>query len=421
MTPTDDQIRTAIALQAADWLVANQSGSLDQKEHGEFMDWLRTSPIHVREYLRVEAIARDLSSVLAEPQTSIEALASEARVDRGDTVLAFEPSQPQRPRARRRFWMPRLRFATWATAAATAVAVVAFVWLTAPERVVEKFFSTAHGEQRAWQLPDGSSLRLDTDSRVRIHFSGQERHAELMRGRAFFQVSHDPRRQFSVLVNEAEIIARGTQFDVYRQGEAAIVTVAEGEVAVVGRSIANNAPASDSSEMRLRRLERLRANAMEHPVPLREQTLVRAGQQLLIGSSVPTMLVSADLGQALAWVQGRITFERRPLGEVAKEFNRYARTPITISDSRVSKLLISGDFNVSDTDSFVRYLNTLADVRIVRAPAGAELKVVDELPPTEQLHFLEPVRAVPSTADQRTEPPGRLESIIGEPGAQKSR
>jgi transmembrane sensor len=424
MTPTDDQIRTAIAQQAADWLVANQSGSVGQKEHREFMEWLRTSPVHVREYLRLGAIAHDLSAVLVEPQISIEALTSEARADRGDTVIPFEPSQPHPMRARRELWIPRPRLATWIAAGAMAGAAVAFVWVTTPGRVVENSYSTAHGEQRAWKLSDGSSLQLDTDSTLRIHFSGEERRAELLRGRAYFQVAHDARRRFSVLVNEAEIVAHGTQFDVYRQGEVTLVTVAEGEVAVVSSSIGDDAPASGSLRMRLRGLERLRADAIEHPVPvlLRHQTLLRTGQQLRVESGIPSKPVEADLGQSLAWVRGRITFEHRPLGEVAEEFNRYARTPITISDSRVSKLLISGNFKVSDTDSFVRYLNTLADVRIVRATPGPQLKVVDELPPTEQLHLLAPVRAAPP-ADQRTQgaQSRRLESILGESGAQASR
>jgi len=355
MTPTDEQIRTAIAQQAANWLVTNRSGSLRDEERRDFMRWLTTSPVHVHEYLRLAAIARDLTSALAEPQISIDSLAAQALAERTDNVSRLDP--PRLARARSRRWLGVS--ASWlaaAGAALAATAAVAFLVLNAPRRNPSDLgssYETAHGEQRAWRLPDGSQLRLDTDSALRIHFTPTERRAELLRGQAYFEVAHEAQRRFSVSVNGASIVSRGTQFDVYRQGEAALVTVVEGEVAVFGSGTRSLAASSGAT-----------GAAAE----------LRANQQLRIESGILSKPVSADLDQALAWLRGKIAFERRPLGEVAMEFNRYAATPITILDAGVSKLPVSGIFDAHDTDSFIAFLRTLDGVSVERSSLGVYVR-----------------------------------------------
>ena len=51
MTPSDEQIRLAIAEQASEWLVENRGGTLDREARTRFMAWLQASPVHVGEYL----------------------------------------------------------------------------------------------------------------------------------------------------------------------------------------------------------------------------------------------------------------------------------------------------------------------------------------------------------------------------------
>ena len=42
MTVTEQQIRHAIAEQAAEWFVASRTGPLDEQGRADFMAWLRT-------------------------------------------------------------------------------------------------------------------------------------------------------------------------------------------------------------------------------------------------------------------------------------------------------------------------------------------------------------------------------------------
>jgi ferric-dicitrate binding protein FerR (iron transport regulator) len=54
---TDDQECAAVAERAAEWLVRLTDATADEKR--EFMDWLRQSPLHVREFMLV-ARCKDL-------------------------------------------------------------------------------------------------------------------------------------------------------------------------------------------------------------------------------------------------------------------------------------------------------------------------------------------------------------------------
>ena len=66
------------------------------------------------------------------------------------------------------------------------------------------------------------------------------------------------------------------------------------------------------------------------------------------------------------WLQHQIVFEHRPLGEVAAEFNRYARTPLEVEDARLAALPISGSFDADDMEAFVAYVERLPGTRLRR-------------------------------------------------------
>ena len=248
MAPTDEQIRLAIAQQAAEWFVAHRTGSLNEEGRVGFAAWLKTSPVHVDEYLRMAAISGELRTMAQDPLVPVEAWIAEAAAETPSSeapnatgsrspkgaskVVALCAGSMTHEKQRSGRWMFGWRLA-WVVAipvVAIAALSVSFLLSGTPTRAYE----TAHNEQRAWQLPDGTTLRLDTDSAVEVRFSATERLVELMRGQAFFEVSHDARRRFRVNAGGAEVIAVGTQFDVSRRGRTVQVTVLAGRVAVFG-------------------------------------------------------------------------------------------------------------------------------------------------------------------------------------------
>jgi transmembrane sensor len=198
------------------------------------------------------------------------------------------------------------------------------------------------------RLLDGSELRLNTDSAATVRYTRRERVVEIARGQAHVTVAHDDRRRFRVAAGDAQVVAVGTRFDVYRKPDATVVTVAEGSVAV----FAGQPPAPGVAGL----------------PP--DATRVEAGYQVHVDSGgVSAQPVPVDVQQTLAWLQQQIAFERRPLGEVAEEFNRYGPIPIQIDDAALRALPISGVFDAYDIDSFLAFLQTLDGVRVERTNA----------------------------------------------------
>jgi transmembrane sensor len=345
MTPTDEQIRVAIAQQAADWFLDNRSGSLDDKGRAAFMSWLRISPVNVEEYLCIAAIERDLRFAAADPPVSLESLIAQARPDQANGVASFGPSTLRWRSLWKRGWAPVLGV----PAAALAILLVGFMvhWPGGRELFgLNESYETAHREHRSLRLADGSSVLLNTESAVRIRFTRTERVVEVVRGQAFFKVAHDARRRFRVAVGGADVLALSTQFDVYARGKTTLVTVVEGQIAV----FSGHAPPP-----------------LLGAVPVVGGLTVRAIQQVRIESGVVSgQPVAVDVHRVEAWLHDQIVFDQRPLGEVAEEFNRNASIPLEISDPSLRALLVSGVFNIYDMDSFVAFLQTLDGVTVDR-------------------------------------------------------
>jgi transmembrane sensor len=345
MTATDDQIRTAIAEQAADWFVANRAGSLNEAARVAFMSWLRSSPTHIEEYLCIAAIARDLRSAAADSQAPPEPFLAQAPPGGANNVAALDPTVSPRKRLWGPLWTPIVAL----TAAALASVVVGLVVFSTGDRELpspSRSYETAHGEHRSWRLADGSSMQLNTDSTVRVRFTRAERLVEVTRGQAFFQVVRDVRRRFRVAVGGTDVVALGTQFDVYTRGKTVVVTVVKGQVAV----FSGHAPPP-----------------LPGVVPVVGGLTLGTAQQVRIESGVVSAPRAAvDVHQVEAWLHDQIVFDQRPLGEIADEFNRYASIPVAISEPSLRALLVSGVFNAHDTDSFVAFLQTLDGVIVER-------------------------------------------------------
>src|SRR6266567_3587390 len=88
-------------------------------------------------------------------------------------------------RTKRSYWSPAWRLGGIAAAFTAVLVGLVLAWLGSRVGLDRDHrYATAHGEQRSWALPDGSTLQLNTDSAVRTRFSRGERLVELLRGQA---------------------------------------------------------------------------------------------------------------------------------------------------------------------------------------------------------------------------------------------
>jgi transmembrane sensor len=344
MTPSDEQIRLAIADQASEWFVENRGGPLDREARSRFMAWLQASPMHVGEYLAIAGIARDVDAAATTADIPLDTLLARARAQT-DPVVTLDSSLPGHAPVTTR---PRVSH-VWLRAAAAALIVIALtaLWLTRDgERFgLQRTYRTARGEQSELLLPDGSVMHLNTDSQVTVHYSRRERVVDLDRGQALFQVAHEGERGFRVAAGNAQVLDVGTQFDVYRKPDAILVTVVEGTVVVYTG------------------LPSLTPTTLLPPTSLR----VGAGYQVEVRGQVG-LPRTVDARAAVAWLKRQIAFDNRPLGEVADEFNRYGRSVFEIDDETVRTLPITGVFDAYDADSFAAFVATLNGVVVRKTP-----------------------------------------------------
>jgi transmembrane sensor len=330
-----------IAARALEWFVAHRAGDLNEAQQERFIDWLRASPEHVREYLALTGLSEDMKQLAGRFTEPSDVLIAQARADI-DSVQALFPAEDEEP-ARMASIAPgiqRPRFHAWAVAAGVATVAVALTVFSAWHLHDRSDYSTAHAEQRSWRMPDGSTVHLNSGSQIKVRFDEQHREVELIKGQALFQVAKDARRPFWVRTGDAAVQAVGTQFDVYRQPRRTLISVVEGRVAVW----------------------RLQKEAPSEPV-----AQIDAGQQARISRESAVVSRKADdVRKTVAWLQRQVVFDHDSLGAAVEEFNRYSEVSIRIDEPSLRTAEVSGIFSAYDAEAFIRFLEHQPDMHVER-------------------------------------------------------
>jgi transmembrane sensor len=324
------ELEALYAVEVSGWVETMRHASA--ADEVRFVAWLKESPRNVRDFLLMLSLDCALEKLDAERLQNIETLIM--KVDRRVTPLTPRPapaaaSAAARPRRRR-----------WAALAAgiLVAAVGGLVWHG--HRGVHDF-ETATGEQRTFELEDGSVVSLNTHSRVTVRLGAHAREVRLVRGEALFHVAHDASRPFLVATDDAVVQAVGTQFDVYRRDDGTVVAVLEGRVNVTpAGDPAGGAAAPGGGSKPAAAPRRLDAS--------QEARVNHAG-------SVSIREVN-NVSDTVAWRERRLIFRDQTLEQIVGEFNRYRATPIRLADS-VAERVYTGVFDADDADSLLQVLS----------------------------------------------------------------
>lgn len=205
--------------------------------------------------------------------------------------------------------------------------------------------ATNVGEVRRVTLPDGSSVILDTDTRLTTDFSSHRRLLNLKHGRARFFVSQDKARPFVVQAGNGEIVATGTVFDVaYR--ETLSIDLLQGRIVVTRPK---HRAGTESSQ----------------PIAL------EAGQHVAFDPSHTRFpSVTASTKFETQWVQGTKTLDDVPINAVIAEANRYASTRIELADPSLGSREILGDINIRDIDAVADVISAYLGLSVDRSQRG---------------------------------------------------
>lgn len=270
-------------------------------ERQAFDAWLYAEPAHVEAYAQVQAL-------WALTEQPAQQLAREEAAAMAHYLNAMAPT----PRRASRWWQGAL-----ATAASVLLMLGLLGWQ--PQRWVDALradYVSAPGQLRQITLADQSVLLLDADSAVQVHFTDQQRRIELLRGAAYFQVSHTG-QPFIVRAADGEAQVLGTQFEVRLHDQGAQVTVQSGRVAVTAK-------------------------------PGATAQVLGANQQVTYQQGRAGTVQGVDSDASLAWRQGWLTFYQQPLAQVLEEVQRYSPTRIVLLNQALGQQRISGSFPSQD-------------------------------------------------------------------------
>jgi transmembrane sensor len=303
-------------LAAADWLVRLQNPNVSLEETLAWQAWINEDARHAHAFAKVEAVSQWMSQV----RVSREATARELARDAYDASMPLKEWRTP-PRNVRTFGLA----ASIGLLAGCLSLAMYFGSSALHNEAAPDVVTTAVGENRAISLRDGSRITLGGATRIAVSLSEGLRDIELLQGEALFTVAKDPTRPFKVRAGQATVVALGTEFNVRRGSDRAIVSVTEGQVLV--EPVAHLLPVALLREFK----PKLR------PVHL------DAGQQTQAGSAgIENATEITDPTAATSWRSGQLAFRLQPLRYVLEDVNRYAPKPIAFDDESLGTLVITG-------------------------------------------------------------------------------
>lgn len=248
-----------------------------------------------------------------------------------------------------------------AVVASLVISVVAGLLLyqaedAAPNTKFDRYI-TRVGEQRVIDLPDGSSVTLNTGSELLVGFSESTREIALKRGEAYFEVEKDPLRPFTVDAGLRSVTVLGTAFNVRKTPDKLHLAVADGVVAVhsteeqvkVDSPVISYTGRDDQAAFKASGQYRLTAGWVIE---------AEAGEEQM------TAYMPKEIQALTVWRTGILDFDNWPLIEVVRELNRYSAKKILIEDPDIYRLEVLGVMQVSDMDQALRGLEAILPIKI---------------------------------------------------------
>ena len=209
-------------------------------------------------------------------------------------------------------------------------------------------YSTVRGQRTAILLADGTRAVLSVESRLRVPATYGNRSRDVyLDGEGFFEVIHDSKMPFRVHTARALAEDLGTAFVVraYPEDSTTTVVVTEGKVAL---------RASDEGADRGAELTRGQLGQLDP-------------------SGVVNIVQHVDVERYLAWRQARLVFKRTPLAQVARELERWYDIDITLADSSLASVPVTGVFVSQPADRILRNVARSLDVKYTRQ--GREVRL----------------------------------------------
>ncbi|NGO65943.1 FecR family protein [Rhizobium daejeonense] len=308
---------TRIEREAIAWFT-RMNGKPSHQDRRDFEDWLDAAPEHRTAFEGVEGLWSDLG-------------ASMQVGGRVEDSLALPLEKISRLRER------RAGLKASAVIVSCLALLIAGTWtlLERPHLLQDMRADVVspRGDRKALTLSDGSHVLLDADSALDVRVSGSERRVRLLRGTAFFQITHTG-TPFVVEAAGGEVRVLGTEFDVsLKEDRQVTVTLAKGsiQVAMIGSS---------------------------------KDVVLKPGESVDYGTGGLSLVKQAVIEDEMAWHNGRFIFNNARLADVLAQIGRYRAGRIVILGLRLGELRVSGNIELDETDKALAAVQSTVGFRL---------------------------------------------------------
>lgn len=223
----------------------------------------------------------------------------------------------------------------WMTAAAVLLVIAGYLFIK-PVLSARPELATAYGEIKKQNLPDGTEVMLNANSKLRYAFAdadGRDREV-WVKGEAFFHVRKTPMKsRFIVHTDSFDVIVTGTQFNVVNRTGKSNVMLQEGSVIL---------HTCNGSEVRM-----IPGDFVEFNSNQLEKRAVK-------NDSV------------LAWKDRKLDLEETPMLEIAKIIKEHYGIDVILADDSVAGKTVSGMMPNDNLELLLQTLEATADFQIIR-------------------------------------------------------
>lgn len=352
--------------QAAEWFFELRSDGVSGDRIAEWQQWLSSDQAHREAFQRVESFWRLCDGVAAPWPTEAEVqLDDYSGVEsvtawRARTKKAARQPSERRTLSRWRIW--RFPPLTAASLGAVIVLMTVLYWPLINVTLQGGWrtsIRTGIGETRTVTMPDGSIISLGGETSLVATLLPHSRNVVLQRGEAYFKVTRETQRPFTVHAGSTTVTDIGTAFDVERVLGGIVVAVAEGVVQI-------STKVSSSSTVR----EGRGSGMISTP----EMIQLKAGQRLALEpfNNVPA-ITGVNPTWVAGWRQGRLAYVDEPLAGVVADLSRYSARRIIVNDPGVANLRVTGIVFIDNVDNWLASLEATFPVRVARDDNGTVL------------------------------------------------
>ncbi|UNK40015.1 FecR family protein (plasmid) [Shinella sp. H4-D48] len=306
-----------IEREAIAWFT-RMNGKPSHQDNLDFHDWIAASSLHKQAFEDVGGLWSELGASGPERGTSD-----------GDLALPLEKIRQLREKR------ARGRAGAFVTGCLVLLLAGSWAWLEHPHLLqdMQADFVSPRGDRRKFALSDGSHVLLDADSALDVAISASERRVKLLRGNAFFRISHTG-APFIVEAAGGEAKVLGTEFDVsLKEDRQVTVTLAEGslQVGMIGAG---------------------------------QDVILKPGESVDYGSAGLSPIKQAITEDEMAWHDGRYIFTNARLADVLAQVERYRTGRIVLLGSSIAEFRVSGNIALHDTDKALAALQSSVGFRL---------------------------------------------------------